>query len=91
MPERGLLKPDLVVYLTLTCEAMARRGGFGIERYETNDFQKNVRKMYERLIENPLWQVIDADRTEDELSKELENLVKRTINETGENQLGTLW
>lgn len=31
-PETGLLKPDLVLYLTLTPEAMAIREGFGNER-----------------------------------------------------------
>ena len=31
-PEAGLLKPDLVLYLTLTPEVMAIRGGFGDER-----------------------------------------------------------
>lgn len=32
-PETNLLKPDLVCYLTLSPEAMAKRGGFGDERY----------------------------------------------------------
>ena len=35
-PETGLLKPDLVVLLTLNAEAMAKRGGFGNERYHKN-------------------------------------------------------
>lgn len=35
-PEAGLLKPDLVLYLTLTPEAMAKRSGFGDERYFWN-------------------------------------------------------
>ncbi|KAG5677815.1 hypothetical protein PVAND_007542 [Polypedilum vanderplanki] len=91
MPEKGLIRPDMVVYLTLNQEAMARRGGFGGERYETNDFQKNVRKIYERLIERPLWQIIDADKTEDELSDELEQLIRRKIEETGDQPLQLLW
>jgi dTMP kinase len=31
-PEAGLLKPDLVLLLTLSQEAMSKRGGFGEER-----------------------------------------------------------
>lgn len=31
-PETGLLKPDLVLLLTMTAEAIANRGGFGNER-----------------------------------------------------------
>lgn len=91
MPEKGLLKPDLVVYLTLTAEAMARRGGFGIERYETSEIQKNVKKIYERMIENPLWQVIDADKTENELTDELEDMIVKKINDTNDEPLSTLW
>lgn len=91
MPEKGLLKPDLVVYLTLTAEAMARRGGFGIERYETSEIQKNVKKIYERMIESPLWQVIDADKTENELTDELEHMIVKKINDTNDEPLSTLW
>lgn len=90
-PEKGLLKPDLVIYLTLTAEAMARRGGFGIERYETSEMQKNVKKMYERMIESPLWEVVNADKSEDDLTAELENLIIDKINQTGDEPLNTLW
>lgn len=31
-PEAGLLKPDLVLLLTMTADAIAKRGGFGRER-----------------------------------------------------------
>lgn len=91
LPEKGLLKPDLVVYLTLTAEAMARRGGFGIERYETSEMQRNVKKMYERMIETPLWQVVDADKTMDELSEELEKVVKEKIETMADEPLKCLW
>jgi dTMP kinase len=90
-PEKGLLKPDLVVYLTLTSDAMARRGGFGNERYETSEMQKNVTKMFEKMMEPPLWQVIDADKTEEDLSKELEQLIVGKINTMENNDIGTLW
>lgn len=89
-PDSGLLKPDLVVYLTLSQEAMARRGGFGDERYETSEMQKNVIKIFDRLMEKPLWNVIDADKTEEELSSELEKLVVDKIDAV-EDKIGTLW
>lgn len=31
-PEAGLLKPDLVLLLTMTASAISKRGGFGDER-----------------------------------------------------------
>jgi hypothetical protein len=33
-PDRGLPAPDAVIYLHLTPEAAALRGGYGAERYE---------------------------------------------------------
>lgn len=83
-PEKGLLRPDLVVYLTLTDEVMAKRGGFGEERYESSEMQKKVKKMFEKMIDAPLWQVVDADKTEDNLSEELEKLVVRKIQNVDE-------
>lgn len=90
-PEKGLLKPDLVVYLTLTSEAMARRGGFGDERYETSEMQKNVRLMYERMVETPLWKVVDADKTEDQLADELESIIIDKMGAVHNSSIGTLW
>ncbi|CAO1309894.1 unnamed protein product [Diamesa hyperborea] len=90
-PEKGLLKPDLVIYLTLSAEAMARRSGFGDERYETTEIQKNVKKMYERLIEKPLWKVVDADKTEEALSNELEAVIMDTIVNIKDETIGTMW
>lgn len=34
--ENGLLKPDLVLYLNMSALAIAKRGGFGEERFERN-------------------------------------------------------
>lgn len=89
-PERGLLKPDLVLYLTLTAEAMARRGGFGAERYETTEMQRTVGKMFEKMIEQPLWQVIDADKTEEDLSNELEKIIVNKM-ENVDEVIGAMW
>lgn len=86
-PERGLLKPDLVIYLTLTAEAIARRGGFGEERYETSGMQRKVKKMFDKMIEKPLWQVIDADKTMEDLNDELEKLVVNKIGSIRENTI----
>lgn len=42
-PETGLPAPDVVVYLTLDADAASKRGGFGTERYEADEFQRIVR------------------------------------------------
>lgn len=79
------------MYLTLTADALSKRGGFGIERYETSEIQNNVNKVYERMIEPSFWKVINADKKEDELSDELENLIREKINDVNNEPLKLLW
>ena len=55
-PERGLLKPDAVLYLTLSAEEASKRGEFGGERYEQTEFQLKVANNYQRLKEQD-WKV----------------------------------
>ena len=50
-PDRGLPKPDMVIQLTVDQSCAQGRGGFGEERYETTDFQSQVRKLYATLEE----------------------------------------
>uniref|UniRef100_A0A182RP36 Thymidylate kinase n=1 Tax=Anopheles funestus TaxID=62324 RepID=A0A182RP36_ANOFN len=90
-PESGLLKPDLVILLTLSTEALARRGGFGDERYEVPAFQKKVIEKYSMLKDDRYWKAIDADRTYDELTTNLYDEVVRTIENAGDKPLEKLW
>ena len=50
-PDRGLPKPDLVLQLDVDEETAKKRGGFGEERYEKVEFQRQVRKLYSQLRE----------------------------------------
>jgi len=45
-PEVGLPRPDLVVFLDLSPENTAKRGGYGEERYEKREMQEWVRSFY---------------------------------------------
>lgn len=38
-PEAGLLKPDLVLWLTMSASAISKRGGFGDERFVSSQYQ----------------------------------------------------
>jgi dTMP kinase len=88
--DKGLLRPDLVIYLTLSEEALAKRGGFGDERYETSEIQKNVAKVFNKLMDKDYWKIVDADKTEEELSSELEKLIVEEI-ENVDDHIATLW
>jgi hypothetical protein len=55
----GLPKPDLILFLQLQLLDAAARGEFGLERYETGTFQKQVLLCFQQLMEekNLNWKV----------------------------------
>ncbi|KAF2455582.1 P-loop containing nucleoside triphosphate hydrolase protein [Lineolata rhizophorae] len=48
-PDVGLPRPDLTLFLDLTLEEAARRGGYGGERYEKREMQERVREVFGRV------------------------------------------
>ena len=67
-PEIGLPVPDAVVYLTLDEEEQQRRGGWGEERYEKREMQRNVRESFEgvwRGVQGMGVRVVRVDAGED--------------------------
>ena len=60
--ERGLPKPDLVLFLELPLEKAARRNGYGNEQYENYDFQKKVLKNYNKMMDST-WRVSMSNPT----------------------------
>ncbi|XP_019231331.1 PREDICTED: thymidylate kinase-like isoform X2 [Nicotiana attenuata] len=73
-PEIGLLAPDLVVYLDISPEKAAERGGYGGERYEQLEFQKKVARSYLALRDSS-WKVIDATLPVVDIEKKLREVV----------------
>lgn len=62
-PDIGLPRPDLVLFLDISSENAAKRGGYGEERYEKQDMQVKVRTLFKRLfarLPNLSVKVIDA-------------------------------
>ena len=49
-PEVGLPRPDVALFLDLSSEAAAKRGGFGSERYEKQELQDRVRMLYQQMM-----------------------------------------
>ena len=56
-PDIGLIKPDQVIYMTVSGDSAAKRGQFGEERYEKLDFQKKVKNVFHQLEDSDYWQV----------------------------------
>ncbi|TMW97972.1 hypothetical protein EJD97_004723 [Solanum chilense] len=73
-PEIGLLAPDLVVYLDISPEKAAERGGYGDERYEQLEFQKKVAGSY-LCLRDSSWKFIDATLSIEDVEKKLREVV----------------
>ncbi|KAI0618626.1 Thymidylate kinase [Pyrenophora tritici-repentis] len=50
-PELGLPRPDLCIFLDISAEDAAKRGGYGAEKYEKKDMQDRVRVLFETLMQ----------------------------------------
>ncbi|KAG2186855.1 hypothetical protein INT44_003082 [Umbelopsis vinacea] len=77
-PDVGLLTPDLVLFLDLPIDAAEQRGGFGEERYEKREMQIKVRELFLQLRDS-LWQLIDANRSMQEIELDIRQRVLSTV------------
>ncbi|XP_073987574.1 thymidylate kinase [Rhodnius prolixus] len=89
-PETGLPKPDGVFYLQLEQNMINGRKGFGEERYDCSLFQKKVAECFAQLMDDS-WQVIDANKTVNELSNELYDKITEIIDISKNKPILTLW
>lgn len=90
-PDGGLPAADLVLYLNIRAEVAAERGGYGGERYEKLEFQKEVAKYY-KLLQDSTWQVIQASKSMDEVQEDIRDIALKTIAKCNEGQeLRHLW
>ncbi|CAO1629075.1 unnamed protein product [Parajaminaea phylloscopi] len=89
-PEVGLPAPDITLFLSLSPEIAAQRGGYGEERYEKEDVQRKVRGAFAEVQEMvlaadtatarlPSWKRIDAGRTQDEVFQDVWRAVAEAI------------
>lgn len=79
--EIGLPRPDLVLFLTISPQIQATRGGFGEERYESDLIQTAVRGCFERLWKGYDGNVqnIDAEGTLDEVETRISGAVRLVL------------
>lgn len=74
-PEVGLPRPDICLFLDISSEEAAKRGGFGTERYEKQELQARVRELYAEMRkhddEGEDISVIDAGRNIEEVGKDI--------------------
>ncbi|KAI9933274.1 hypothetical protein ASPWEDRAFT_53064 [Aspergillus wentii DTO 134E9] len=81
-PEVGLPRPDICLFLRISPEEAAKRGGFGVERYENEPMQNRVRELFQTLFDlqkNDGIHTIDAGRSFDEVTRDILKIVEECI------------
>ncbi|KAJ5786048.1 uncharacterized protein N7503_011260 [Penicillium pulvis] len=79
-PEIGLPRPDICLFLSISAEEAAKRGGYGAERYENETMQTRVRELFRTLFDRQEdIRVIDAGKSLEEVSQEVQNAVSGCI------------
>lgn len=79
-PDVGLPRPDLCIFLDVSPETVAARGGFGEEIYERRETQARVRELFEVMMRHPDEEndvvIVNADRNIDEVERTIQKWVR---------------
>jgi len=73
-PDEGLPRPDVCIYITISPDEAAKRGGFGEERYEKREMQERVRGLFgelQKASEKEDFIEIDGGRALDEVERDV--------------------
>ena len=64
-----------MIFLALSTDAAALRGGFGEERYEKEEMQRRVREIFNQLRQDPRdaedWRIVDASGNVEQVSERI--------------------
>jgi len=102
-PDTSLPAPDLVLFLDVTPEVQAARGGYGQERYEKADLQRRVREVFRKIAgefqtsedtNSPVvrWHEIDASRSKEDVGNDIWTAVQPLVENGGITRpIGRLW
>ncbi|KAJ5060801.1 thymidylate kinase-domain-containing protein [Bipolaris maydis] len=89
-PDVGLPRPDLCLFLDISADDAAKRGGFGTEKYEKKDMQDRVRQLFETLMqkkEGEDFVRIDAGASLEEVAAKVREQADRCIERVAKGQL----
>ena len=82
---------DLVCFLDVSPEEAAKRGNYGDERYEKQDFQAKVRENYKKFTDEN-WVNINTDgQTPDEIFDKVKETCLKVINLDDKGPIKPLW
>jgi dTMP kinase len=81
-PDVGLPRPDLCIFLDISADDAAKRGGYGTEKYEKKEMQDRVRELFETLMqrkEGEDFARVDAGSSLEGVQKKVKEEVDRCI------------
>lgn len=83
-----------MVFLSLSSEIAAQRGGYGEERYEKEEIQRRVREIFTKLQGDARdagdWHVVDAGCDVEEVSNRIWEVVNPILERVGENEVRSI-
>lgn len=88
-PEEGLPRPDLCLFLDISAEDAAKRGGWGEERYEKQELQDRVRQLFAEIRDTDDgsdFVTIDAGQGFDDVEKAIRHHAEACIKEVDESK-----
>jgi dTMP kinase len=93
-PDRGLPKPDQVLYLRASEKLAQSRPDFGTERYEKREFQNQVAQMFDKIRaedDSLTWTDYTVESGIDRVTDDLFGILKEVLNSDLDKELGRLW
>lgn len=79
-PELGLPRPDICLFLSISAEEAAKRGGYGAERYENEAMQTRVRELFRTLFERQKDVcIVNAGKSLVEVSQDIQCAVSECV------------
>ncbi|KAF2651871.1 thymidylate kinase [Lophiostoma macrostomum CBS 122681] len=89
-PEEGLPRPDLCVFLKISPEEAKKRGGFGAEKYEKEEMQRNVRELFEVMMkekEGEDFVEVDAGGSLEDVQRSVREVVDKCLESVEEGDV----
>jgi dTMP kinase len=89
-PDVGLPRPDLCLFLEISAEDAAKRGGYGTEKYEKKEMQDRVRELFDVLMqrkEGEDFVRIDASSSLEDVQEKVKGEVDRCIEQVDKGNM----
>lgn len=90
-PDKGLTKPDLVIFLDIDIDSASKRSQYGEEKYEKKEFQKKVLDSFKKIFEKEKCFIIDASQSIEKIHENICDLFEMTLKDSQDKDIGSLF